>query len=127
MKCEMDRLTLQQELETMKSKYVKDKHEAEAEDAHERWLNEQKRLLKEAKIKKILAKEIGAATGDGASAGGYEALQGFHLAVDAVLGASRRVKALQVTLGLYNNSAPVPPSHVSVCKDTEDMPSVRQW
>ncbi len=36
-----------------------ERQEAEAQDAHDRWLAEQKRLLKEARIKKALTKELG--------------------------------------------------------------------
>jgi len=59
MKLEMERLSQQRSLEKLRAKMERDREEAAEAAAHDKWLTQQKRLVREARIRRQLLEELG--------------------------------------------------------------------
>lgn len=59
MRQEIEKLTQLQQLERVKNAVEREKSELQEQTEHERWLNSRKRALKEVRVRKALAKELG--------------------------------------------------------------------
>ena len=98
--------------------------ESIAQNTHELWLNDQKRFIKESRVKKAVAKELGISTNGGA--GEYDPEDGFHVAFDFIYGIQRRVKRVQLVYGLFAASTAITPVFTLPENDTEEDPMVRR-
>jgi hypothetical protein len=105
--------------------WVRENTESQAQAAHELWLNDQKRYIKESRVRKAVAKELEQLTGAVPSVN-YDPVQGFRVAFDAVCGIQRRMKRVQLVFGLFQAATPATPVFTLPECDTEEDPNVRQ-
>eukprot|EP00762_Andalucia_godoyi_P000388 ANDGO_03115.mRNA.1 hypothetical protein AMSG_06425 len=101
---EMEKLAKESKLQKLKDEMEREKRESAKREEHERWMEEQKRAVMEAKLKKQLAQEGLSDTSQSSRTSQYVPEQGFGLFFDYCTGLPPNNTQVSVAYAAFNGS-----------------------